>query len=83
MRLSPLLALFGASVLTHAKENVAKKPPTVFNGVEVPPLLELNPKSFKTDLNTTKFTMVKFYRYEPPPIARQSKVQILTSSRVP
>lgn len=36
--------------------------PTVFNGVTVPPVLELGPSTFEAELKKHKYLVVKHYR---------------------
>lgn len=61
MRLSSLLSLLGAAVLVTAGDE--KEPgPTVFNGISVPPMLELTPKNFNKEIVGTKWMLVKHYR---------------------
>jgi hypothetical protein len=64
MRLASILPLLGAAttVLGHAKRDKPAKA-TTFNGVEVPPLLELTDKNHSTEANATTLMMVKYYRY--------------------
>lgn len=64
MRLSPSVLLAGAATLLAApalaKPKVAK--PTEFNGITVPPLLELNPTNYEEEIKKTKYILVKHYR---------------------
>ncbi|TQV98776.1 hypothetical protein V2A60_007523 [Cordyceps javanica] len=53
------LALFAASAIGVAAES--KNEPTTFGGVSVPPLPEFAPATWATDVNKTKFTVVKHY----------------------
>ncbi|OAA61437.1 Thioredoxin-like fold protein [Cordyceps fumosorosea ARSEF 2679] len=53
------LALFAASAIGAATET--KNEPTTFEGVSVPPLPEFAPATWGTDVNKTKFTVVKHY----------------------
>ena len=67
MRLSSLLSIVGAAALASALDpNDAPsddvETPTVFDGVEVPPLLSLTPTNFDEVLNSTKYLFVKHYR---------------------
>lgn len=68
MRLSPFALLAGAAALTQAqslnKDAMSSKKATTFNGVTVPPLLEITPSNFEDELKQTKYLMVKHYRYE-------------------
>jgi protein disulfide-isomerase len=70
MRLSPFALLAGVSALARAqsldKDAVPNKENTVFNGISVPPLLELTPATFDAELKRSKFMMVKHYRYPAP-----------------
>lgn len=54
------LALFAASAIGVAAE--AASEPTTFGGVSVPPMSEFSPSTWETDVNKTKFTVVKHYR---------------------
>ncbi len=53
-------ALFAASAIGVVAES--KGEPTTFGGVSVPPLPEFAPATWGTDVNKTKFTVVKHYR---------------------
>lgn len=72
MRLSPFALLAGAVALAQAqslsfgKDAASAKKSTTFNGVTVPPLLELNPSNFDDEMKQTKYLMVKHYRYFSP-----------------
>lgn len=64
MRFSPLAVLAGLTALVHAEESINPvTDPTVFNGVSVPPLLELSPTTWEEELKKNKFLMVKHFRY--------------------
>lgn len=67
MRLSPLALLAGIPVLSRAQsldpDAINSKKATTFNGVTVPPLLEITPSNFEEELKKTKLLMVKHYRY--------------------
>lgn len=69
MRFSPIVLLVGASSLVRAEGDadaalkVQKGEPTTFNGVEVPPFLELTPSNIAEEMKNNKFLMVKHYRY--------------------
>ncbi len=60
--------LFGAAALVAAasdadtEEEVQTKENTYFNGQKVPPMLELTPKTWDQEVNSTKWMMVKHYR---------------------
>lgn len=62
MRLS-FLALLGVATLAQSAAQKKKKvaQPTVFNGVQVPPLFELNPTNWEEEYKKTKWLMVKHY----------------------
>lgn len=67
MRLSPLALFAGAAALVRGQSldpnTLSSKKSTVFNGVTVPPPLELTPANFKEEITKTRFLMIKFYRY--------------------
>ncbi|KIH89414.1 protein disulfide-isomerase [Sporothrix brasiliensis 5110] len=76
MRLSSLLPFLGMAVVTvaaddakpeakagakaEAKSDDVEKP-TIFDGIKVPPLINLTPKNFEEQLNSTKYLYVKHY----------------------
>lgn len=66
MWLSPLALFAGAVALVRAQsldpEAVNSPKSTVFNGITVPPLLELTPANFEEEIKKTKFLMIKHYR---------------------
>lgn len=68
MRLLPLSLLFGAAAtalaaaVTNDDEFPAVLETTHFNGIAVPPMLELSPETWEQEMNNTKFLMVKFFR---------------------
>jgi hypothetical protein len=63
-RLIPLLGVLSTTSLVRAADKEEKKNgPTTFNGVEVPPLLELTDKTYEHALKEHKFLMIKHYRY--------------------
>ena len=70
MRLSSFALLAGVAGVTQAqsldKDAINSKKATTFNGVKVPPLLEITPNNFEEELTKTKYLMVKHYRYFPP-----------------
>lgn len=41
---------------------------TVFDGKKVPPILELTPDNFDTEIKGSKYMLVKLYRCAPRPI---------------
>ncbi|KAM0667417.1 hypothetical protein ACQRIT_003545 [Beauveria bassiana] len=53
------IALFAATAISVAAET--KSEPTKFGGISVPPLPEFSPSTWETDVNKTKFTVVKHY----------------------
>ncbi|OAA81480.1 Thioredoxin-like fold protein [Akanthomyces lecanii RCEF 1005] len=53
------LALYAASAIGVAAETTTE--PTTFGGISVPPLPEFSPTTWGTDVNKTKFTVVKHY----------------------
>ncbi|KAF4979873.1 hypothetical protein FZEAL_4007 [Fusarium zealandicum] len=68
MRVSSLAMLAGLSAFAQAgKQFNPFTDPTTFNGIEVPPFLELTPTTFDAELKKTKFMMVKHFRYFDPP----------------
>lgn len=74
MRITSILPLFGAATLARAQYHTKPTEPTQFNGVEVPPLLELTPATHDDEVKSTEFTMVKYHRYNPPsPPPRRSR----------
>lgn len=68
MRLASLALLLGASALGAAQavgtdvQDDASKENTYFNGLRVPPLLELTGDNFAEEVNRTKFLVVKYFR---------------------
>jgi protein disulfide-isomerase len=64
MKFWRLISLLGVSSLVHAgdKKQDEKNGPTTFNGVEVPPLIELTPETYEKMAKEHKFLMVKHYR---------------------
>lgn len=83
MRLSPFALLAGAAALTRAqslnKEAMNSKKATTFNGVTVPPLLEITPSNFEDELKQTKYLMVKHYRYAQLSNSAKSPTDLLQS----
>ncbi|SPN99615.1 related to thioredoxin domain containing protein 5 precursor [Cephalotrichum gorgonifer] len=63
MRLSSILPLLGAATLARAERSPKEVGPTHFNGVEVPPLLELNAETHDKEANATSLMMIKYYKY--------------------
>lgn len=64
MRFSPLAVLAGLTAFAYAEEETNPvTDPTTFNGVSVPPLLELSPTTWEEELKKNKFLMVKHFRY--------------------
>ncbi|UPK97327.1 hypothetical protein LCI18_008262 [Fusarium solani-melongenae] len=62
MRFSALAVLAGLAAFTHAEEETNPvTDPTTFNGVSVPPLLELSPTTWEEELKKNKFLMVKHF----------------------
>ena len=59
MKFLGLVTLLGVATLATAEETTK---PTKFNGVEVPPLLELTPDTYEKEIKAHKFLMVKHYR---------------------
>lgn len=57
------LALFAVSAVVAVAEEDDTPKPTKFNGVTVPPLMELTPSNWAEQVNKTQFLMVKHYRY--------------------
>lgn len=62
MRITSILPLFGAATLARAGSFNRPIEATHFNGVEVPPLLELTPETHDEVINSTTLTMVKYHR---------------------
>lgn len=68
MRLAPLALLFGAvtSGLAQAIDGDTNDDPyrenTYFNGKRVPPLLELTAENFETEVQASKFLVVKYFK---------------------
>jgi protein disulfide-isomerase len=64
MRFSLLALLAGSATLAGAQSFKGKKTkePTVFNSIEVPPLLELTPTNWEEEIKKSKFLFVKHYR---------------------
>jgi protein disulfide-isomerase len=69
MRLSSLLPFVGLAAVTVAAADAKaeanaddSEKPTTFDGIEVPPLINLTPKNFDEHLNATKYLYVKHYR---------------------
>ncbi|KFA67717.1 hypothetical protein S40285_00964 [Stachybotrys chlorohalonatus IBT 40285] len=63
MRFSLLALLAGSATLAGAQSFKGKKTkePTVFNSIEVPPLLELTPTNWEEEIKKSKFLFVKHY----------------------
>ncbi|CAI6089876.1 hypothetical protein V2G26_006686 [Clonostachys chloroleuca] len=73
MRLSPFALLMGLSALVKASgetlvtresddwEEQEPLVPTVFNGVTVPPMLELDPSNYKDEIAKSKYLVIKHY----------------------
>ncbi|KAF7558730.1 hypothetical protein G7046_g5431 [Stylonectria norvegica] len=65
MRLSPLAILAGASALARAQSlsevTDSKIPSTTFNSINVPPLLELTPANWESEINQTQWLLIKHY----------------------
>jgi protein disulfide-isomerase len=63
--LSPLLLLGAAAVgrvaAAAAADNDDGPPPTTFNGVEVPPMMELTPENFVDEVESNKYMLIKHY----------------------
>lgn len=65
MRLTSLALWLGASALTAAQAIGADKDGadhSVFNGKNVPPVMELTADNFDDEVKKTKFMVVKYYR---------------------
>jgi len=60
------LFLFGATVLGLAtrKPKTDAEGNTMFNGVKVPPLLEITPDNFEKEKTVSKYLLIKHYRYD-------------------
>ncbi|KAM0432765.1 hypothetical protein ACHAPT_004467 [Fusarium lateritium] len=62
MRFSALAVLAGLTAFARAEDSVNPvTDPTTFNGVSVPPLLELSPETWEQELKKNKFLMVKHF----------------------
>jgi protein disulfide-isomerase len=65
MRLTSLALWLGASALAAAQAIGADKDGvdhTVFNGKNVPPVLDLTADNFDSEIKKTKYMIVKYYR---------------------
>lgn len=66
MRLSSLLFL-GATALAAStigkKKKGTEKEDTYFNGVKIPPMLQLTPDTFEPEIHRSKFMIIKHFRY--------------------
>ena len=69
MRLSSFLPLLGMAAVGLSAADAAKSKkadeadkPTVFDGIEVPPMINLTPKNFEEYLNSSRYLFVKHYR---------------------
>jgi protein disulfide-isomerase len=65
MRFLNLSLLFGAAALVAADsfyDDEAPREATVFNGVTVPPMLELTPANWEEEHKVSKYLLVKHYR---------------------
>ena len=60
MRLLQLALLAVSTVVAAAEEEETK--PTTFDGVTVPPLMDLTPSNWAEEVNKTQFLVVKHYR---------------------
>lgn len=60
------LAGAAALALAEPKDKSSASKGTEFNGVAVPPLLELTPANFAEELKKSKHLVVKHYRYQIP-----------------
>lgn len=62
--------MFGAAALVAGQsydfddddDEEAPREPTVFNGKQVPPMIELTPDNWEKEHKATKYLMVKHYR---------------------
>ncbi|KAF4993570.1 hypothetical protein FDECE_13366 [Fusarium decemcellulare] len=62
MRLSPLALLAGLPAFAWAEDSINPvTEPTTFNGIKVPPFLELSPANLEEELKKSKFLMVKHF----------------------
>ncbi|ROT40549.1 thioredoxin [Sodiomyces alkalinus F11] len=63
MKLFTLLCLgtVALAASTTRKKKSKTKGPTVFNGIEVPPMLEITPDNFESVSNETQFMLVKHF----------------------
>lgn len=62
MRISSILPLLGAAALAQAFTRKSDQP-TEYNGIEVPPLLNMNPETHDAALNSSSLVLVKYHRY--------------------
>lgn len=60
------LFLFGATALGLAtrKPKTDADGNTLFNGVKVPPMLEITPDTFEKEKSASKYLLIKHYRYD-------------------
>ena len=65
MRFSSILPLLGAASLAQAFTRKSDQP-TEYNGVEVPPLLNMNPETHDVALNSSSLVLIKYHRYFSP-----------------
>lgn len=54
------IALVAASAILAAAEDGQE---TIFNGVKVPPFMQLSQSNWETEIKKSKWTMVKHFRY--------------------
>jgi protein disulfide-isomerase len=66
MRLSPLFLLLSASAFAGARaqedEEDNTRENTYFNSIKVPPITELTPDTFGTVVNSSTYTLIKYFR---------------------
>lgn len=63
------LIILGATALAAATGRKAKTDAdgnTTFNGVKVPPMLEITPDTFEKEKAASKFLLIKHYRCDGP-----------------
>jgi protein disulfide-isomerase len=66
MRLSPFAFLAGVATVSRAQsldpDTSDSSKATVFDGITVPPLLQLTPANFDEEIKKTRYLVIKHYR---------------------
>jgi protein disulfide-isomerase len=70
------LALLAVSTVVVAADEEETPQPTTFDGVTVPPLMELTPSNWAEEVNKTQFLMVKHYRSAAGPFRHVCRTQL-------